>query len=187
VKRLQKTPNKTSLKLVRPDDPQLGLLYIADRLNLLPYLKGQTLEIWKEVQVIVSSSVTTPSRGSIITGLNRLPSPAVDRFNRLANKTAVRLSIMQRQKGKDIATTAHIHPHDEKGHAVWFLWRFFFQHRGWERLKRCPQCHRWFVDETRNKKKERCSAKCTNQHWSRERRKIAKHRTAVKKRSKRRA
>jgi hypothetical protein len=34
-------------------------------------------------------------------------------------------------------------------------------HRHRARLKRCPQCARWFVDHTRNQAAQRCSRACT--------------------------
>jgi hypothetical protein len=43
------------------------------------------------------------------------------------------------------------------------------------RLKRCPQCQRWFVDVSRNCKATRCSMACTNKWWTRERRMAAGH------------
>jgi len=46
---------------------------------------------------------------------------------------------------------------------------------GWQRLKRCPQCNKWFYDRTRNKKRDRCSRHCTWLWWSRERRKEEGH------------
>jgi hypothetical protein len=41
------------------------------------------------------------------------------------------------------------------------------------RLKRCPQCARWFVDESKNRAATRCSTQCTNKWWSRDRRQAA--------------
>ncbi len=37
-------------------------------------------------------------------------------------------------------------------------------------LKQCGQCGYWFVDLTRNHRKERCSGTCTNRWWTRKRR-----------------
>jgi len=55
---------------------------------------------------------------------------------------------------------------DHKKEVLWLLWEFYFRKIGLERLKRCPQCKRWFVDRTRNKQKEHCSLHCTWQWWS---------------------
>ena len=167
------------------DDPVFGLQFIADRLNNLAYLNGDSLRAWQDAETIVLCSVTKPDRGTIITGINRFPSLAVRRFNRFAEQATVRLYVRQEMtKRRRLLTTAHINSSDAISSATWYLWRFFFQKSGWERLKHCPQCRKWFVDETRNKKKERCSDRCTARWWNRDRRKTARHRTVVKKRSK---
>jgi hypothetical protein len=44
------------------------------------------------------------------------------------------------------------------------------------RVKRCPNCDRWFVDITSNIAMQRCSAWCTNRWWDRARRRKAGHR-----------
>lgn len=44
------------------------------------------------------------------------------------------------------------------------------------RFKRCPQCKRWFVDESKNRTGVRCSAACTNKWWTRARRRANGHR-----------
>jgi hypothetical protein len=47
------------------------------------------------------------------------------------------------------------------------------------RLKRCPQCMKWFVDESRNRSMSRCSQECTNKYWNRARRRDANHRNRM--------
>ncbi len=59
---------------------------------------------------------------------------------------------------------------------LWLVWRYYFHDRGWERLKRCLGCHRWLVDETRNKNKQFCSRACHDRHWSRAQRRASGHR-----------
>ena len=61
---------------------------------------------------------------------------------------------------------------DEVGTVLWHLWQFYFQDRGWKRLKRCPisACRKWFVDTSQNRQKARCSDVCTNKWWDRYRR-----------------
>lgn len=63
---------------------------------------------------------------------------------------------------------------DSRGHVVAAL-RDFFSAPERDRLKRCPQCARWFVDLSKNKAKARCSVSCTAKWWSRARRKEAGH------------
>jgi hypothetical protein len=50
------------------------------------------------------------------------------------------------------------------GHGVLLLADYLVNpHR--DRLRRCPQCHRWFVDQTRNRSAARCSRACTIGWW----------------------
>jgi len=51
----------------------------------------------------------------------------------------------------------------------------YFGHASPERLKVCPHCERWFVDQTRNNARARCSLGCTWRWWSRDRRQRAGH------------
>jgi hypothetical protein len=51
----------------------------------------------------------------------------------------------------------------------------YFGHASPGRLKRCPLCGRWFVDQTRNNTRLRCSLACTWRWWSRDRRRQAGH------------
>jgi len=45
---------------------------------------------------------------------------------------------------------------------VWTAWlAYFLDNPQRERLRRCQQCHRWFVDGTRNRSARRCSRACT--------------------------
>lgn len=91
-------------------------------------------------------------------------------FNAIAKQYPIPLKIFKGEGEKEIYPDHQ--PIIREVHlALWYLWRFFFRDRGWERLKRCPKCLRWFVDNTRNKKKLRCSSHCTWQWWSRDRRK----------------
>ena len=68
-----------------------------------------------------------------------------------------------------------VNPQDGRGNLVQFLWAHLFINTERDRLKKCPQCLTWFVDRTRNTKKERCSAACTDQWWNRSRRRAARH------------
>jgi hypothetical protein len=54
------------------------------------------------------------------------------------------------------------------------------------RIKLCPQCDRWFVDERRNALAVRCSVECTNRWWNRSRRRAANHKVNTKTRRRRR-
>lgn len=58
---------------------------------------------------------------------------------------------------------------------LWTLWEIYSQKIELTRLKKCAQCGKWFVDRTKNHKKDRCSARCTWQYWSWSKRKKANH------------
>ena len=49
-----------------------------------------------------------------------------------------------------------------------------------DRLKRCPECAKFFVDYARPKNSERCSTLCTWRFWNRER--VSARRRRVKER-----
>jgi hypothetical protein len=54
-----------------------------------------------------------------------------------------------------------------------------------DRLKKCAVCYRWFVDQTRNKSRLRCSPPCTAAWWTRERRKQSGHAEYLRRRTQR--
>lgn len=47
------------------------------------------------------------------------------------------------------------------------LWDLIFAQKGYERLKRCLWCEKWFVDRGTNKQGKACSASCRDRHWNR--------------------
>lgn len=165
-------------RLARAPDPILGLHQIAHLLNGLPTLATETARVWQKVEKIVSLSVTKPS--SILAEWLSQPAAAVREFNRLAEEAKMPLRVEQSWRDKGFVMTTSIAPADQLGTAVWFLWKFFFQGRGWQRLKRCRQCGEWFVDETRNKTRLGCSDECTWKWWSRSRRKKNGHKATKK-------
>lgn len=72
------------------------------------------------------------------------------------------------------------------GEILRLLWEIYFQKIGLDRLKCCPQCQKWFVDRTRNNKKERCSMRCTWKWWSWRKRKEEGHKQPKVKKKRRR-
>lgn len=108
----------------------------------------------------------------------RFPMPrfAIGVFNDLAEKNPVSLKLIaQKSKSGQIEVIPGHEPSTLTGSILLFLWQYYFKDNGWERLKRCPTCKKWFVDETKNKSKERCSNHCTWLWWTRSRRKEAGH------------
>lgn len=176
-----------------------GLTFIADRLNDVLYgVPPELKQIWKNSQLaaweaylapwkvmeLITETMTDQARRerTLWTGkpwdLNKrtpLPEVAVEVFNELAEKNPISLKLDVKKTEKTIEPSPGHYPTTEMQEALWFLWNFFFSERGWERLKRCPKCMKWFVDDTRNKRKIRCSRHCTWQWWSRDRRKQEGH------------
>ncbi|MCM3901646.1 MAG: hypothetical protein ND866_08055 [Pyrinomonadaceae bacterium] len=172
---------KTNLQFVRErhtfirrrrllKSPRAGLQIIADRLNELPVLQHDAESRdyppvlkeeylgWKLAESIVSASSLSRARKTFMIHAVQHP---------------VNMAV---EAGK-----AHRHPivssRDAVGTVLWHLWLFYFHDREWKYLKRCPVCHRWFVDTSNNKAQIRCSSACTWQWWSRPRRKKMHHRT----------
>lgn len=156
--------------------------------------KDDELLCWEMMEAIAEAMTDQPSREkplpSLRTALTGRPwNPrnrvqflgiAIPLFNHHALENPVSLRLLtEKVKGKKGGIRYRIYPEHlpttKMQEVLWFLWRFFFHDEGWKRLKRCPQCMKWFVDDTKNKIKERCSPHCTWQWWSRDRRKRSKH------------
>jgi hypothetical protein len=106
----------------------------------------------------------------------RFKLPAVSEFNRLARMHPVPLKLwLRRSKKGRLEIVPSLEPSSHEQLSLCFLWEDFFSNRGWERLKRCPRCGKWFPDKTKNRSKKRCSAKCTARWWNRSRRREAGH------------
>ena len=173
-----------------------GLWLIAHRLNELLDAKGSTVpayeeEAWSQaervVQTLAPRSEERKGRTILTSGLSQPSlSRAVAEFKRLAEREPVFLDVFPRPPArskrnrlppgtysidplfgeKRLEIGVRVRSKGPFANAAWFLWQFYFRERGWQRLKRCSQCKRWFVDETRNHKKERCSDRCTWRWWN---------------------
>ena len=98
------------------------------------------------------------------------------KFNALAAQHPLRLRVEMGRMARtheEIALPVFSDPTGELSAALSLLWQCYFHRQGWMRLKPCPICSRWFVDLTSDKRKERCSAACTDRWWSYGRRKEA--------------
>jgi uncharacterized CHY-type Zn-finger protein len=180
--------NNKLLNLVQIPKGQLyqALSYIASQLNKIGEPQEEELSVWKEAEDIVEAMTDQPRRDStykkeqtsvetFLTGLgskyrdpNKQPIPlpqyAVTTFNQWARENPVRLHIQLEGDGIIQAGHQSVTP---DGGVLCALWQFYFHGEGYKRLKRCPQCRKWFVDDTRNLGKVRCSQKCTNRWWAR--------------------
>jgi len=176
--------------------PWAGVAVIADHLNN-PHLMGNS-PIWQEVKEIVENIVDPMPVGgekesgkTVLTRRRKIrPIPlwglAISRFNTLAKDNPIPLMVSGKisprakdnlilQSGSIKIRAGHAPNPTLEQMATYYLWEYFFRNNGWERLKQCPRCGKWFVDDSRNKKKERCSLHCTNRWWSWGRRKEAGH------------
>jgi len=193
--------NRTRKKLPKfVQDELSGLDLIGLNLNHIPlWEKGNELHrAWSRVEDIVETMTAQPPskeeekkrKRSLLAVYQspheRYPSPwtAIHRFNNLAKENPVSLEITMKKAKKGLSiyeggpSVEILAGHNRASlmqSVLWFLWRFYFQNEGWDRLKRCPQCRKWFVDRTKNRKKDRCSEHCTWQWWSRDRRKKEGH------------
>jgi hypothetical protein len=121
-----------------------------------------------------------------------VPRAAAVPFNRLASATPFTFSLAPRGGAYDQLVASRggeqhrllLNPGSESGLMISCAdWRGqvvkllvdYFGHASPERLKCCAQCGRWFVDQTRNNIRLRCSRACTWRWWSRERRREAGH------------
>lgn len=158
--------------------------YLSEWLNL-PYENNRIRSrswLTKKVEQIILSASTEPRK-------------AVTLFNHLIKENPVILQLERQDKDRRVNWLRAYYfkeqypviPHMEEkeleegkifagfrtettaGTILSLIWRIFIN-GDWKRFKQCPQCKKWFVDKTRNNKKDRCSAHCTWQWWSRERR-----------------
>lgn len=176
-----------------------GLQVIAERLNSLPLMKGDTAATWNKVEGIVSALVDPPPEPGTQAGKSLLSRAANDynekyrpirfwrlafwNFNRMAKENPISLHVKPVRSPKNMIEFKTDGPTTMGQFAVYSLWLYFFREGGWERLKRCPQCGRWFVDSSRNKNKKRCSPECTWDWWNWSRRKVHREEQGKKKKS----
>ena len=140
----------------------------ANKLDTVLWLMNGSDEVSRETQKIVLSYQRSRRQG-------RRPFGAMDRFNRLADRSRVRLSLFAigtflmhtwSTEGGDGAEGVHLQR----------LWEVLGTPGAVDRLKRCAQCRNWFADLTQNRSKTRCSSACTWRWWNRARRRDSRHR-----------
>jgi hypothetical protein len=98
-----------------------------------------------------------------------LPKYAISTFNRWARKNPITLRVwIDESKKRTPKIVAGIDPATQSDAPLLFLWTQYFQNEGWKRLKRCPTCRLWFVDETKNRIKVFCKDNpCKWRFWNR--------------------
>jgi len=179
-----------------PAKQGLGLQVIADRINDVvaqpPRLEGDELEAWRTVrrqvvEPLVPALIPPRPRPMLRVGIFLMPAPetllsgapdaplpewAASKFNQLSRQSTARLAV---KYVPQVGTSARIETRTELDRALAHVWLYLFQERGWERLKKCRVCGRWFADRTLNRNRTDCSRGCSNRFWSRPQRRIARH------------
>ena len=168
------------------------LKFIAQEMNRQTEAKRESdKEIWHDVGLILEAMTDQPpekppnkrswfDRQWSSTERYQAPLFAINHFNDLAKKNPVTLqvNVSKTKSGQLIINPTH------KGDTLTatmlaLLWEYYFQNKGYDRLKRCPKCKKWFVDETRNKSQIYCSHHCGNLYWNRAQRREAGHKGQV--------
>ncbi len=169
-------PKRKQRNLVRVLPLVPALEALAHGLNALPGYGGRTqktdplrrkmvglsdYEAWKAAERILRAcknlSIGSP-----------LPQQVLKHFEELTEDAPVRFTLR----------SAFIVPHDERGMNVYQVARLLWATLHYPdrvRLKQCDTCQRWYVDVTKNRKKQRCSESCTHKWWNRKRRRAAGH------------
>jgi hypothetical protein len=168
--------SKTLVGASTPGLPQLD--FLANAVNT------RSDEAWRKAAAILENAVGRPWTvgKTVLTGafpLKGYYDIAVSFFNRWSRHVPVTLAVFRltKTKGREVEFAPEVNARQsEEAYALWSVWRFFFHNPQWRRLKRCPQCRRWFVDHSRPANKVRCSAACTTRWWSMDRRRAAGHR-----------
>lgn len=164
------------------------LKFIAQEMNRQAEAKNESYkEIWHDIGLILEAMTDQPpekppnkrswfDRQWLST--ERYPDPlfAINHFNDLAKKHPVTLQVSVSKTESGQLITSPTHTGDTlTANMLILLWECYFQGNGYERLKRCPVCKKWFVDETKNKSQIYCTNHCGNLWWDRPRRKEAGH------------
>lgn len=160
-----------------------ALEYLAYCLNGIPRMAPQTAKYWRMAETIATEWL----RGDVASMRRSL-----EQFNRWAASKPLSVGVHPEHLTDKYAVGMWLSmdittPHDGRD-AIFIVWKTFFLNVKRPHLKRCPECHHWFVDKTRNGSMVRCSTSCTNKWWTLERRREAGHNVpGATRRGKRRA
>jgi len=155
---------RNGLRVIRGRDMTItGLESLAGDLNR--HAQGRGSEIGRKVESIVAGWLFGDTASKL---------RACGEFTAWAKEASPPLAVYWDPKWKDPSPQIGgvVMAGDEP--SIWMLWHFFFNEPGRDRLKQCPECSVWFVDNTKGRVKVRCSRKCTNRMWSRERRRTVR-------------
>jgi len=151
--------------------PLGGLQVIAAHLNQLPGQRAQCQEpdcpehikeevhTWEFAERVVTQSLAQ----------------GVELFNAEARHTPMFLQVEHVQGEASTFLASCEMRDDRRGDVLRHLWWYYFHAKVGVRLKRCPVCQNFFVDTSKNRVTVRCSTACTDEWWTRARRKDAGH------------
>jgi hypothetical protein len=150
----------------------LALAFNGGQLVTFPRrLADAHTQAWKQAESIIRHGVEAKNAHQVAT-----------RFNAWARQATAcpSVSVLADEAVGEtfgfLASCAIEAPDMAEKEVIWTLWRNYFDNPERRRLKLCPQCGVWFVDETCPGTMVRCSTSCTNKWWTVERRKAAGHR-----------
>ncbi|MFH1756537.1 MAG: CGNR zinc finger domain-containing protein [Pseudomonadota bacterium] len=103
------------------------------------------------------------------------PAFAIELFNDLVKEYPIPLKLKVQKRSGKIEVFPDRSELNLIQETLLLLWENYFKNEGWHRLKRCPTCEKWYVDESKNRTKEWCSYHCKWSWWTRARRKEAGH------------
>lgn len=138
-------------------------------------LNGPDYQKWQQIEHIFEMMTGQSARKrSFFDGI-AVPDLAVNVFNDLARNNPVILEIYGEGPKSTFKVTQSYKAFTDMSAMLLTVWKYYFGDFGWKLIKRCPLCKKWFVDESKNNNKLRCSEDCTWKWWNRSRRKEAGH------------
>jgi hypothetical protein len=165
-------------RIARQSGPALGDFISAqlpELQDLARQLNGETeprpvVDRWPERYQVVAA-LADDAAAIIEAALGQtypdVPPATAERFNAMADKAPLHY-VVGAWRPKDAkhffftSGSVSVYLRTNSGRGAWVirLARFLVNPQR-ARLRRCPACRRWFVDETRNKSARRCSRECT--------------------------
>jgi predicted RNA-binding Zn ribbon-like protein len=133
--------------------------------NIARVLNREAVGEWPEERHAAVAQAAAVVEAALGSRYPTIPAPAADAFDDLAKGQPLEYasrSLFRRGHviRLDHRTPVHLVGPSWRGMtAVWLA--AYFMHPSRDRLRRCQQCARWFVDMTRNKSSLRCSRACT--------------------------
>ena len=150
-------------------------------------MAGVEWDAWNEGRRIVSSSKAPRPGKTILTKGLTTSAEAVRRFRELLKRGNVRPMVRQSERWGRIQIDFRQVAGNPYGDVALILWQFYFSDRGWQRLKRCDNCGKWFADGGKNKMGRFCEeCRVGTKWWTWKRRREAGHGTGKRKAKRRR-